>query len=257
MRHLTKLKALLAVVLLAASTEAQNVQVEVENLQGSDGFFFTPVWVGFHDGGFDLFENGQAASAGLELIAEEGDFSTLSSEFSGSGIDGAVFSPGGFGGAPVFDPGEIASATFDIGTNDRFFSFASMIIPSNDAFVGNGDALAYELFDENGNFNGPLTIEIFGSDIYDSGTEVNDGQGAAFSATGGVSTDENGVVELHAGLANFLGTDTVAGTTIGSIPGSATPIARITITAVPEPATASICSVLLLGTLGMRRRKNE
>ena len=246
-----------AVALMTCSlspVNAQRVRVEVENLQPSDGFFFTPVWVGFHNGSFDLFDVGAQASAGLELLAEEGDFSVLSGEFAGSGTDGAVFGPGGFPGAPVIDPGEITAAVFDIGPNDRYFSFASMVIPSNDAFIGNGDPLAYELFDANGIFNGPLTIDIVGGDIYDAGTEVNDGQGAAFSAEGGTSTDEGGVVDLHPGLDNFLGTDTVAGTTIGSIPGPRTPFARITITSIPEPTTAGLLLSLVGMTVYRRRR---
>ncbi len=238
---------------LASMVDAQRVRVEVENLQSNDGFFFTPVWAGFHDGSFDLFNVNSTASAGLELLAEEGDFSVLSGEFAGSGTDGAVFSPGGFVGAPVFDPGEVSAAIFDIQSGERFFSFASMIIPSNDAFFGNGDPTQYELFDINGDFNGPLTIDILGEDIYDAGTEVNDGQGAAFSAVGGTSTDEAGTVALHPGLDNFLGTSTAAGTTIGSIPGAASPIARITVTVVPEPSAAAI---LLIGScFGLRRRR--
>ena len=245
----------IVVACLTMPANAQRVRVEVENLQPADGFFFTPVWTGFHNGSFDLFNSGSAASAGLELIAEEGDFSVLSSEFAGSGTDGAVFSPGGFPGAPVFDPGELSSAVFDIGPNDRYFSFASMVIPSNDAFFGNGDPLAYELFDANGNFNGPLTINILGEDIYDAGTEVNDTLGAAFSAIGGTSTDENGVVGLHPGLDNFLGTETVAGTTIGSIPTAGSPIARITVTqVVPEPTTAGLM-VSIVGMSAFRRRR--
>ena len=188
-------------------------------------------------------------------MAEEGDFSGISSKFSGFGTDGAVFGHAGFPGAPVFDPGELTAAIFDIGPNDRYFSFASMVIPSNDAFIGNGDPLAYELFDVNGIFNGPLTIDIVGSDIYDAGTEVNDGLGAPFSTNGGMSTDEDGVVGPHPGLGNFLGTDTVAGTTIGSIPGPNTPFARITITqVVPEPAISGML-VCLVGLATRRRRR--
>lgn len=244
-----------ALLMATSLLNGQQVQVEVENLQTSDGFYFTPVWVGFHGGGFDLFNNNQAASAGLELLAEEGDASVLNGEFAGSGTSGAVTAEGGFTGAPVFDPGEVASAVFDIGENDRYFSFASMIIPSNDAFIGNSDPLEYELFDADGNFNGPITIELFGGDIYDSGTEVNDTLGAAFSAIGGTSTDENGVVGLHTGLGNFLGTDTAAGSTIGVIPGTNSPIARITITATAVPEPSALFGVVCFFGLMVQRRQ--
>ncbi|MEM9410741.1 MAG: spondin domain-containing protein [Planctomycetota bacterium] len=254
MRH-TIAVCLLSLLLLPANVQAQSVQVTVENLAADDGFFFTPVWVGFHDGNFDLFDTGTAATPGLELIAEQGDFSVLSNEFAGSGTDGAVFGPAGFPGAPVIDPGETASAVFDINSDERYFSFASMIIPSNDAFIGNGDPTAYEVLDALGNVNDTIVIDLFAGDIYDSGTEVNDGQGAAFSAVGGTATDENGVVGLHLGLNNFLGTDTVAGTTIGSLPGSASPFARITISnAIPEPTSAGVFALLVSTALVSRRR---
>ena len=35
-----------------------------------------------------------------------------------------------------------------------------MIIPSNDGFFGNEDPLEFEVFDENGNFNGPIEIVL-------------------------------------------------------------------------------------------------
>ena len=83
-----------------------------------------------------------------------------------------------------------------------------MVIPSNDAFIGNGNPTAYRIFNPDGSFAGPLVIDIFGDEIYDAGTEVNDGLGAPFSTLGGSSTDENGTVALHPGLGNFIGTDT-------------------------------------------------
>ena len=129
-----------------------------------------------------------------------------------------------------------------------------MIIPSNDGFFGNDSGTAYELFDINGNFNGTLTINLFGADLWDAGTEVNDGLGAPFSTNGGMSTDEGGVVAVHPGLDNFLGTGTAAGTTIGSIPGPTTPIARITITSVPEPTAWGVLAILATAT-GFRRRR--
>ncbi len=113
---------------------------------------------------------------------------------------------------------------------------ASMVIPSNDGFFGNDNGMLYELFDNMGNFNGPLTINLLGGNIWDSGTEVNNPLGgAAFFALGGTSLDEGGVIAVHTGFDDFLGTNTAAGTTIGSIPEAATPFVTIRITAVPEP----------------------
>ena len=116
-----------------------------------------------------------------------------------------------------------------------------MLIPSNDAFFGNEDPEAYQLFDTDGNYTGPIVIDIFTEDIYDSGTEVNNASGAAGFSLGfdglgsGPSTDDpTGTVGIHPDqLENTVGLQTAAGTEIGS-DGSgfldpAEPIAQITI----------------------------
>ena len=55
--------AFVTFVLLANSTvKAEQIRITIENAQPADGYFFTPVWLGFHDGGFDPFEIGQPAS---------------------------------------------------------------------------------------------------------------------------------------------------------------------------------------------------
>ena len=71
----------LTLFILPASINAQSVSVEIENLQPNDGFFFTPVWAGFHDGSFDFFDAGGTASAALELLAEEGDLKKIQKYF--------------------------------------------------------------------------------------------------------------------------------------------------------------------------------
>lgn len=261
-----RLKLLLLSTLFGASlfaqANAQSIIIEVENLQPADGFYVTPVWFGFHDGNFDTFEMGTVASAGLELLAEEGDPATLRSEFAaaaGTGVDGVIFGTNGFGSMmgqpPVLDPGEVAQALADPNPASRFLNFATMIIPSNDAFIGNNNPLAIEVFDAAGNFVGPQTFVFNGASIYDSGTEVNDGQGAPFSTNGGTSSDEGGTVQFHAGLDNFLGTGTAAGTTINSIPGDNTPVFRITISQVPEPTSLGLMGLLGGCLLGVRRRR--
>ena len=63
--------------LLAAQTQAVEVQVKVENLSPQGGLYFTPLWVGFHDGSFDVYDRGAAASVGVERFAEDGDFAAL------------------------------------------------------------------------------------------------------------------------------------------------------------------------------------
>ncbi len=198
----------------------QQVRITVENLQPSDGFFFTPVWTGLHNGSFDLFNGGERASEGLEILAETGDTAPLSAEFEAPGRLQTTVHNGPIG------PGAVVEGSIDIinPAAYRYFSFASMIIPSNDGFFGNGTPTAYELFDESGNFTGPVSFVIDGSRIYDSGTEVNTGSGAAGFSLGfdgqgsGESTDDpTGTVAIHPDLfSNLVGLQTAAGTTIGS-----------------------------------------
>ncbi len=242
------------------TAQAVEIKVKVQNLSPEGGFYFTPLFAGFHDGSFDYFDAGDTASAATEALAEGGDPSGLAGEIGliANSVNGVIVAPDGFGGAPIFDPGnDMGMSTFDVDPSDnRYFSYASMIIPSNDAFIGNDDATAYEIFDDIGNFTG-VDILVFAGEIWDAGTELNDGQGAAFSALGGTSTDEKEAIALHAGLDNFLNTDTAAGTTITAIPSADTAIARITISQVPEPAIVALFATglgMMLVTVGRRRR---
>ena len=180
------------------------LRVTVTNHTSAGGLFLTPVWLGAHNGDFDLFDGGHAASAGLEMLAEDGDFSGLNTELvaaDGEGVSGAVFGPAGFPGAPVLDPGEVASATLTVdGAHQNFLSFASMVIPSNDAFIGSGEAV--RLFTGDGRFRGAKEIEIGGEKVYDAGTEQNTEMDAAFlnQTAPNTGVDENGVVHLHQGF---------------------------------------------------------
>jgi hypothetical protein len=176
--------------LLAASVpvraQEQQVLVTVESLVPGNGVYFSPVWVGFHDGSFDLFDVGSVASEAIERIAEDGDVSALRAAFAAAtgpagGLDGVITSPAGFPGLPVFDPGETSTATFTLtAAQHRYLSFASMVVPSNDAFIGNHDPRAIELFDAAGTFKGKQIITVPGSMVWDAGTELNTELDAAF-----------------------------------------------------------------------------
>ena len=175
------------------------LRITVRNTSEIGGTFLTPVYFGFHNGDFDLFEVGQAASAGLEQLAEDGSAATLAMERADAaeGSQGIVVT--GAGG-PVATQ-EVTSGILDVdGTINTQVSLAAMILPSNDAFIGTNDAVT--LFDGDGNFLGAQTLVFEGSDVYDAGTEVNTELDAAFLNQTGPNTGETegGTVQLHPGF---------------------------------------------------------
>lgn len=246
---------------LQSQAAATRIEVQVENLTPAGGVYFTPLWVGFHDGSFDSFDVGASASMSLEMLAEGGDASGLSGDIGGvaGARDGVVLAPNGFAGAPVFDPMDSGSLRIRLdSTDNRYFSFASMIIPSNDAFFANDDPTAYELFDATGAFNGPLEILVLSSDVLDAGTEVNDGLGAPFTTLMGMSTDEMASIGTHPGLGiALINAQTAAGTSVDAgfaNFASGYQLARITINAVPEPHVLAMLGLGIAGLFASRRR---
>lgn len=244
-----------AAVILASGAAAKSVDVTITNTQAAGGLFLTPLFAAFHDGSFDVFDTGAAASPALEDLAETGNPGGLVAAATAAGAAaGVITSPGGFAGAPVIDPGETATLRFTLDpTTQRFFSFASMIIPSNDAFIGNGNATAYEIFDASGNFNGLGPIDV--TRFYDAGTEANDNLGAAFNANTSTSATDTAVgVSLLADLDFLMGQGTVAGTTVGFVPGPGAALASISVAAVPLPASLPLLGLAMAGLYGLRRK---
>jgi len=184
-----------------------NVTVSIENLAPEGGTFITPAWVGFHNGEFDTYNEGEAVTSGLESLAEDGATAGISQEFLASNngtIDGTLVGLDGVEG-PI-DPGEVVSQTFTLDSDDpnsRYLNYASMIIPSNDAFIANGDPTSIPVFDENGTFIGTDFI-VFGNEVLDAGTEVNDEalESTAFFGQAAPNTGETegGVVQSHPGF---------------------------------------------------------
>ena len=175
------------------------LRITVRNTSEIGGTFLTPVYFGFHNGDFDLFDVGQAASAGLEQLAEDGSSATLAVEraAAAAGSQGIVVT--GAGG-PVATQ-EVTSGILDVdGTINTQVSLAAMILPSNDAFIGTDQAVT--LFDGAGAFLGAQTLVFEGTDVYDAGTELNTELEAAFLNQTGPNTgdDEGGTVQLHPGF---------------------------------------------------------
>lgn len=211
-RLLTVLPTLfLAIGLLSfgyRSKAAVNVRITVKNQAPEQGTYQTPVWVGVHDGTFDLFDLESPASPALERLAEDGsvmDINQLFTESEAGGVQTTIISGGDI---PPFAPRQSNTVVLELDPTNprhRYISFASMVIPSNDAFIGNSNPQAHPIFDDNGAL---LQDRILISNlaVYDAGTEVNDEvpENTAFLAQAAPNTGESegGVVRLHPGFAD-------------------------------------------------------
>lgn len=241
-----------------AQAELRAVTVRVENLAPTNSVSFAPLRFGFNNGSFDAFNIGQIANAAIISIAEGGSGSAWFPAFAAADPT-AVF--GSTMGA--LTPGaSFTTRTFLVDTTlNPFFTFASMVLPSNDFFIGNDDPMEYRLFDNAGNLL-IQHIDQAANEIWNAGSEAFDPANAAFvvGGTNALRTPENGVVEFNfSELARFNGLTTGAGYSFNSNLRSNTAIYRISfssVAAVPEAATWAqmIAGFMIVGGV-LRQRK--
>lgn len=185
----------------ASSAAAVQVAVTVRNAAPENGIWAVNPWLGIHDGTYDVFDVGSAASAAVESAAEDGSPALQNAAFASAQPNGLAAVIGG----PVA-PGRGFTQIFDLDpsiASHRYLSYFAMVIPSNDAFWGNDNPTGYPIFDDNGNFI-PRSFKVYGSMVWDAGTETNDEVPAntAFLAQAGPNTGgtEGGVVAIHPGF---------------------------------------------------------
>ena len=179
---------------------------------------FTPILIVSHDESVHLYELGSPASAELESLAENGDTTPLTVLLTGTpGVLNVATSAG------LLAPG--ASVTVQVQGGGRFkrLSVASMLIPTNDAFLS-VDAADLP--------RGKREELVLSAPAYDSGTEPNDETcasipGPSFAECGGpggggAPAGGEGYVHVHAGIHG-----------IGDLDESArdwrNPVARVTV----------------------------
>ena len=270
-RPTTLLQPLAAALLALGMTAAQasDVTFTFTNLAPAGGVGVAPLWLGLHDGSFDSFNVGSAASAAIEHAAEDGNPGALSASFASLAAGGVqTVLPGG----PRF-PGATSTFTLhnvDLNGGNRYLSYAAMVVLSNDFFIGNDNAKQIDLSTLAG--GGKLTLSLGGAgQVYDAGTEVNDFRysvaNGAFGIGGGQTQanqgdDEHGVVHVVTGnpYEGFANASLVPqGFNWAPLNFNDNPAfgkLEISVTPVPEPETYAML-LAGLAAIGMvaRRRK--
>jgi hypothetical protein len=254
-------RLLAAPLLLACGASAQaavvNLRVTVENLAPAGGIAFAPLHVGFGQGIFDAFNTGAAAGAPIVSVAEGGSGSAWQPAFAAAD---PTATRGVIGGLLLSGASASRDFTVDSALNP-FFTFAAMVVPSNDQFIGNDNPMAFRVLDAAGQLL-LQTINQSARDIWDAGSEVTDPDAAAFVGNNDLRTAQNGVVSFNfSELSAYNGRTTGAGYVFNNNLTASTAIYRIGFevlsTQVPEPGSAALALAALLGMAGVARSRRH
>lgn len=196
----TPFKAAVAAMTLAASmtltlpaqaSGSSDYYVTITNL--TNAVIFTPILVTSHRRSIDFFEPGAPASDDLSTIAESGDVGPMTTTLNADRDVVDVQNSGG-----LLPPGQSVTVIIDGKRGARYASVASMMLPTNDGFIGLSNAELPK--------RGSVTYYSPG---YDAGSEANDElciniPGGADCAGVGGSPGENegdeGYVHIHRGI---------------------------------------------------------
>ena len=257
-RVISSVLCVVSATLISASAQAQQrmVTITVNNLAPPNSISFAPLHFGFNRGVFDSFNIGMTPGAGIISVAEGGLGDVWQANFAAA--DPAA-TRGTIGMA--LTPGQSRSMSFLVNTGlNPFFTFAAMVVPSNDFFIGNDNPQEFRLFDATGNLL-INSISQTSSQIWDAGSELFSVGGAAFLVNGvnAVRTPQNGVVSFNfSELARFNGEVTAANYVFNSQLTANQPVYRIDFQSsavVPEPSTIVLLSTGLITLAVAARRK--
>ena len=182
----------------------------------------SPAGIVLHTSGYMPWETGTSAGPGLEVLAEGGDAGEFLSEAENNTavLEAAT-------GNTVIGPGGSDSVEFEITANaDLRVSFATMLVNTNDAFTGMGDAdLSDLMVDE---------AVVFMANSYDAGTEANSESASTMPgpAAGGEgynpARDDTDIVVVHAGVVTSA--DGLATSALDESHRWQNPVAKVTVT---------------------------
>lgn len=128
---------------------------------------FSTLYGAVHDDRYRIFAQGSLASAGMELLAEEGDIGIVQNDVADRLRTGVAADE--VCGAESIDPTGSVTTSIVTDADHTKLSFASMVAPSPDWFVGIDGV---ELWDEDQNaWHDLIELELF---VYDAGTERDD-----------------------------------------------------------------------------------
>lgn len=219
-------------LLAMSASHAADIDVKITNL--TQGIYFTPILIGAHSSDTHLFQVGQAASAGLQAMAEGGSIDALSTTLDSISADKTANPAEG-----LLAPANSTMANLSTSDGNTTLSIVAMMLPTNDGFVGlDGWPIPAEA--------GTYHIYL---NAYDAGTEANnelvvDGSGApgtpgipaspgaapGTQGSGVTDIESNTMVHIHRG--NVGDNEIVGGTSDlhNTVHRWLNPVAKVTVT---------------------------
>ena len=169
----------------ALGTGTKTVEIVIEN--ATKGQVFSPGVFASHRSGVKLWADGEFASLGLRLLAEDGNIDPFMYEtMKGIGKD--------FGSTTVIypiDPGQKQKAVLKVSAEYPLVSGAIMLGMTNDGFLG---PQSIDLF----KIDKPTVFDLF---AYDAGTEQNTEKKEDLPALGGLGRPEEKLpIHHHPGI---------------------------------------------------------
>jgi len=213
-------RAVLATLFVLVSVQASaggNASYHVTITNMTNAISFTPILVASHRRPLSIFEPGTPAGEDLSSIAEAGDIGPLTTTLN---ADPEVVDVQNSGG--LLGPGESVTVIVDGERGVKYISLASMMLPTNDGFIGLNSVRVAK--------RGSVTYYSPG---YDAGSEANDEncanipgptcQGVGLSP--GENDGDEGYVHVHRGMHGI-------GSLAADVYDWRNPVARITISRV-------------------------